>query len=122
MQDLKTGHLLHASPRAQFYGQMIGSVVSIFVSAIAYNLYTRVYAIPGPLFPAPTAYVWLSFARLIGSGSGLPDHAKTFLINAAVIATLVASVKVRALATGKWWAKWIPSGVAFAIGTFIHAE
>ena len=119
MQDLKTGHLLHASPRAQFYGQMIGSVVSIFVSAIAYNLYTRVYAIPGPLFPAPTAYVWLSFARLIGSGNGLPDHAKIFVINAAVITTLVASFKVSALAKGKWWAKWIPSGVAFAIGTFI---
>ncbi|CAE6447144.1 unnamed protein product [Rhizoctonia solani] len=116
MQDLKTGHLLHASPRAQFYGQMIGSVVSIFVSAVAYNLYTRVYAIPGPQFPAPTAYVWLSFARLIGSGKGLPDHTKPFIINAAVIAALIASFKVQALSRGKWWAKWIPSGVAFAIG------
>ncbi|KAJ1307878.1 hypothetical protein OPQ81_001958 [Rhizoctonia solani] len=116
MQDLKTGHLLHASPRAQFYGQMIGSVVSIFVSAVAYNLYTRAYAIPGPQFPAPTAYVWLSFARLIGSGNGLPDHTKPFIINAAVITTILTSFKVQALSRGKWWAKWIPSGVAFAIG------
>ncbi|CAE6414382.1 unnamed protein product [Rhizoctonia solani] len=116
MQDLKTGHLLHASPRAQFYGQMIGSVVSIFVSAVAYNLYTRAYVIPGPQFPAPTAYVWLSFARLIGSGNGLPDHTKPFIINAAIIAALIASFKVQALGRGKWWAKWIPSGVAFAIG------
>ncbi|CCO31732.1 Putative oligopeptide transporter YGL114W [Rhizoctonia solani AG-1 IB] len=115
MQDLKTGHLLHASPRAQFYGQMIGSVLSIFVSAIAYNLYTRAYAIPGPQFPAPTAYVWLSFARLIGSGGGLPDHTKPFIINAAVIAALTAGFKVQALSRGSWWAKWIPSGVAFAI-------
>ncbi|KAH7341438.1 oligopeptide transporter [Rhizoctonia solani] len=116
MQDLKTGHLLHASPRAQFYGQMIGSVVSIFVSAVAYNLYTRAYAIPGPQFPAPTAYVWLSFARLIGSGKGLPDHTKPFIINAAVIAASIAGFKVQASSRGKWWAKWIPSGVAFAIG------
>ncbi|KAF8674098.1 oligopeptide transporter [Rhizoctonia solani] len=116
MQDLKTGHLLHASPRAQFYGQMIGSVLSIFVSAIAYNLYTRAYTIPGPQFPAPTAYVWLSFARLIGSGGGLPDHIKPFIINAAVITALIASFKAQALTRGKWWAKWIPSGVAFAIG------
>jgi uncharacterized oligopeptide transporter (OPT) family protein len=95
---------------------MIGSVLSIFVSAIAYNLYTRAYAIPGPQFPAPTAYVWLSFARLIGSGGGLPDHTKPFIINAAVIAALTAGFKVQALSRGSWWAKWIPSGVAFAIG------
>ena len=65
MQDLKTGHLLRASPRAQFFGQMIGSVLSIFVTATAYNMYTKAYPIPGPTFPAPTAYVWLSLARLL---------------------------------------------------------
>lgn len=32
MQDLKTGHLCGASPRAQFYGQLIGSSVSIVVT------------------------------------------------------------------------------------------
>ncbi|KAG5640926.1 hypothetical protein DXG03_006622 [Asterophora parasitica] len=65
MQDLKTGHLLHASPRAQFYGQLIGSSVSILVTTTAFTLYNRAYVIPGPSFPAPTAYVWLSLARLL---------------------------------------------------------
>lgn len=65
MQDLKTGHLIHASPRAQFYGQLIGSSLSILVSASAYTLYQKAYSIPGPSFPAPTAYVWLSVARLL---------------------------------------------------------
>jgi OPT family oligopeptide transporter len=32
MQDLKTGHLLKASPKAQFYGQMIGSFASVFIA------------------------------------------------------------------------------------------
>jgi OPT family oligopeptide transporter len=32
MQDLKTGHLLKASPKAQFYGQMIGSFASAFIA------------------------------------------------------------------------------------------
>lgn len=45
MQDLKTGALLQASPRSQFYGQMIGSLASIFVSAGAYKLYTSVYQV-----------------------------------------------------------------------------
>jgi uncharacterized oligopeptide transporter (OPT) family protein len=76
MQDLKTGHLLHASPRAQFYGQLIGSSVSIPVTATAYYLYTRAYTIPGPEFPAPTAYVWLSLARLLR---------RSFIIFASVV-------------------------------------
>jgi uncharacterized oligopeptide transporter (OPT) family protein len=65
MQDLKTGHLIHASPRAQFYGQLIGSCLSIIVTSVAYSLYNRAYDIPGPSFPAPTAYVWLGLARLL---------------------------------------------------------
>ena len=71
MQDLKTGHLLQASPRAQFYGQLIGSGVSIVVTATAYSLYTRAYPIPGPTFPAPTAYVWLSLARLLSMSTSV---------------------------------------------------
>lgn len=65
MQDLKTGHLMHVSPRAQFYGQLIGSFGSIIFATTAFVLYQRAYAIPGPSFPAPTAYVWLSLARLL---------------------------------------------------------
>ena len=78
MQDLKTGHLIHASPRAQFYGQLVGSALSILVTTTAYTFYTRAYAIPGPEFPTPTAYVSLlvvhrtfcfNFARRIRCGS-----------------------------------------------------
>lgn len=65
MQDLKTGHLIQASPRAQFYGQIIGSTLSIFVTVTAYTLYNKAYTIPGPSFPAPTAYIWLGLARLL---------------------------------------------------------
>jgi uncharacterized oligopeptide transporter (OPT) family protein len=58
MQDLKTGALLRASPRSQFYGQMIGSAASVFVSTAAYKLYKSVYEIPGPAFRVPTAAIW----------------------------------------------------------------
>ena len=57
MQDLKTGHLLGASPKVQFYGQVIGSLWSAVISAGIYKLYTKVYVIPGPLFQIPTAQV-----------------------------------------------------------------
>ncbi|KIK63019.1 hypothetical protein GYMLUDRAFT_41321 [Collybiopsis luxurians FD-317 M1] len=115
MQDLKTGHLLGAAPRALFYGQLIGSVVSIFVTTTAYSLYMRAYPIPGPSFPAPTAYVWLSFARLLRDGQ-LPPNSSIFMIIFAAIFGLVAALKFYATKKQIWWAKWIPSGVAFAIG------
>lgn len=115
MQDLKTGHLLHASPRAQFYGQMLGSTLSIFVSATAYRLYAAAYSIPSPAFPTPTAYVWLSLARLL-KNSALPPHSAAFMAWFSVGAAVVSATKVRANAQDRPWARWIPSGVAFAIG------
>ncbi|KZO96613.1 oligopeptide transporter [Calocera viscosa TUFC12733] len=115
MQDLKTGHLLHTSPRAQLYSQLLGSLFSIFVTVGAYDLYKRAYPIPGPAFPAPTAYVWLSLARLLRDGS-LPPQSGKFMLASAGLAIAVAALKVRAQRSGYAWAKWVPSGVAFAIG------
>ncbi|KAH7106261.1 OPT superfamily oligopeptide transporter [Auriculariales sp. MPI-PUGE-AT-0066] len=115
MQDLKTGHLLHASPRAQFYGQLVGSALSIVVTTTAYSLYTRAYTIPGKEFPAPSSYVWLNLARLLRDGS-LPPHTGQFMIAFGLATAVLAGAKVYARATGSPWAKYIPSGVAFAIG------
>ena len=74
MQDLKTGHLMGAAPKAQFYGQMIGSAAGAVISAAVYKLYTSVYEVPGGMFQVPTAYVWIFTARLV-TGQGLPDMA-----------------------------------------------
>ncbi|KAI0667830.1 OPT oligopeptide transporter [Trametes maxima] len=115
MQDLKTGHLIRASPRAQFYGQLIGSCLSIVVTTTAYTLYQRAYEIPGPSFPAPTAYVWLGLARLLRDGE-LPEKSGLFMAIFALFFSAVAAVKTYAARGGSPYAKWIPSGVAFAIG------
>jgi uncharacterized oligopeptide transporter (OPT) family protein len=55
MQDLKTGSLLKASPRSQFYGQMIGSLASVFVSVGAYKLYSTVYEVSKRIYGNTTA-------------------------------------------------------------------
>ncbi|CAL1715806.1 unnamed protein product [Somion occarium] len=115
MQDLKTGHLIRASPRAQFYGQLIGSSLSIIVTTTAYTLYNRAYQIPGPSFPAPTAYVWLGLARLLRDGE-LPEKSNVFMLSFGIIFALIAAAKTHATLRRRWYAKWIPSGVAFAIG------
>ncbi|KAG6813404.1 hypothetical protein H0H92_011382 [Tricholoma furcatifolium] len=115
MQDLKTGHLLHASPRSQFYGQLVGSLVSIVVTATAYTLYNKAYTIPGPSFPAPTAYVWLSLARLLRDGE-LPVHSAAFMITFSLFFGTLSTIKTIAGRKRHWVSHWIPSGVAFAIG------
>lgn len=132
MQDLKTGHLIQASPRAQFYGQLIGSTISIPVTVTAFVLYNKAYTIPGPTFPAPTAYVWLNLARLLrgslalqavttlltgrtGDGN-LPEKSAIFMLSSAIVFALISAFKTHASRRRLWYAKWIPSGVAFAIG------
>ncbi len=133
MQDLKTGHLVGASPRSQFYGQLLGSTFGIFVATLAYKLYDQAYQIPGPEFQAPTAAMWLSLARLVNTGH-LPAQVDKFMIASAaifavtgVVRTLARSRKLRQQEQGPdaaaaeqpaWvrYADYLPSGIAFAVG------
>ena len=116
MQDFKTGHLLGASPRAQFISQLIGSFASIFATATFYNVYTKAYQIPGPNFPAPTAYVWLNLARFLRAGE-LPPKTGIFMTLFGALFAVLAVLKLRKKAEHPAkWSQWVPSGVAFAIG------
>ncbi|KAM3537726.1 hypothetical protein ARSEF1564_009350 [Beauveria bassiana] len=115
MQDLKTGHLLGASPKAQFWGQMIGATAGAVLSAFIYRLYTRIYEIPGDLFQVPTAYVWIFTARLV-TGQGLPYMAKEWAIAAGALFACVTVL--RTVAVGKSWRSWIPGGIAVAVGMY----
>ena len=113
MQDLKTGHLLGAAPRAQFWGQMIGSFVGAIVSAGVYKLYTSVYEVTQGMFPVPTAYVWIFTARLV-TGQGLPDMAWQWALGAGLLFVLLTAARVKG--QGKWWQAWVPGGIAVAVG------
>jgi OPT family oligopeptide transporter len=124
LQDLKTGHLLGASPKAQFYGQLIGSGVGAVVSAVVYKLYTRVYKIPGGLFQVPTGFVWIFTARLV-TGQGLPEKTPQFAIGAAIIWSLFtmlrlygASVRKSDGTKGAGWVPYVPGGIAVAVGMY----
>lgn len=115
MQDLKTGHLTGAAPRAQFWGQMIGSLAGAIISAGVYKLYTSVYKIPGGLFQVPTAYVWIFTARLV-TGKGLPYMAWQWALGAGLLFVALTAMRVRG--QGKWWQAWIPGGIAVAVGMY----
>ncbi|EPS25278.1 hypothetical protein PDE_00211 [Penicillium oxalicum 114-2] len=124
MQDLKTGHLLGASPKAQFYGQMIGSLVGAVLSTAVYKMYVNVYEIPGDMFQTPTAYVWIFTARLV-TGEGLPDMAWQASVIAGAVWALLTAIRIMAaaprfLSNGQppAWRNMIPGGIAVAVGMF----
>ncbi|KAM0486751.1 hypothetical protein ACHAPX_000014 [Trichoderma viride] len=115
MQDLKTGHLLGAAPKAQFWGQIIGATCGALFSAFAYRIYTAVYEIPGKLFQVPTAYVWIFTARLV-TGQGLPYMAKEWATGAGLL--FAVTTLARTLSVGKRWRSLIPGGIAVAVGMY----
>ncbi|KAF4547675.1 Oligopeptide transporter-like protein [Elsinoe fawcettii] len=115
LQDLKTGHLLGASPKAQFYGQILGSAVGAVVSAAVYKLYTNVYDVPGGMFQVPTAYVWVFTARLV-TGQGLPDKAAEWAAGAAVVFTVFTVLRI--YGKEKFWRDFVPGGIAVAVGMY----
>ncbi|KAE8375163.1 OPT oligopeptide transporter protein-domain-containing protein [Aspergillus bertholletiae] len=126
MQDLKTGHLLGASPKAQFYGQMIGSLVGAVLSTAVYKMYVNVYEVPGPMFQTPTAYVWIFTARLV-TGQGLPPmawEASSIAGAVFVVITILRIFGTSSIANGgkphatAWWRSYIPGGIAVAVGIF----
>lgn len=126
MQDLKTGHILGASPKAQFYGQMIGSLVGAVLSTVVYKMYVSVYEVPGPMFQTPTAYVWIFTARLV-TGQGLPEMAWQASLVAGAIFVVVTVLRIAAsspMANGGQpgvtapWKAWVPGGIAVAVGIF----
>ncbi|KAE8353633.1 OPT superfamily oligopeptide transporter [Aspergillus coremiiformis] len=126
MQDLKTGHLLGASPKAQFYGQIIGSLFGAVLSTAVYKMYVNVYEVPGPMFQTPTAYVWIFTARLV-TGQGLPPmawEAASIAGAAFVVITILRIIGASSIANGgkqdtaACWRAWIPGGIAVAVGIF----
>uniref|UniRef100_A0A0L0NW13 Oligopeptide transporter n=1 Tax=Candidozyma auris TaxID=498019 RepID=A0A0L0NW13_CANAR len=119
MQDLKTGHLLGASPKAQFAAQMIGTVYSVFVSSIMYKVYNSVYEIPSQTFRIPTAVVWIDCSRLV-TGEGLPPHAFEFCILFGAVFGLISAVKniLPSHSRHHKYLKYLPNGVAVGIGIY----
>ncbi|KAK7752369.1 OPT superfamily [Diatrype stigma] len=117
MQDLKTGHLLGAAPRAQFWGQVVGATAGAVVSAFIYRLYTAVYDVPGGLFQVPTAFVWIFTARLV-TGEGLPPRAREFALAAAALFAASTFVRARAGPAARPWLPYVPGGIAVAVGMY----
>ncbi|CAI5760748.1 unnamed protein product [Candida verbasci] len=119
IQDLKTGHLIGASPKAQFIAQIIGTFYSIFLSSIMYKVYNSIYEIPGSLFRIPTAIIWIDCSRLV-SGEGLPEKAGVCAIIFGLMFGVISLIKNIVPKKSKYykWLIYLPNGVAVGIGIY----
>ncbi|RLV84799.1 putative oligopeptide transporter [Meyerozyma sp. JA9] len=119
MQDLKTGHLIGASPRAQFVAQIIGTLYSVVLSSVMYGIYNTVYEIPSDTYRIPTAVVWVDCARLV-TGEGLPPMAFEFSIFFGVVFGLISLLKNLYHRKHKVQKVlvYLPNGVAVGVGIY----
>ncbi|KAG7662118.1 OPT8 [[Candida] subhashii] len=119
MQDLKTGHMIGASPKAQFQAQIVGTLYSVVLSSVMYRVYNSMYEIPGDVFRIPTAVIWVDCSRLV-TGQGLPPKAFEFSLAFGVVFGVISFLKNTVGMESKLhkWLVFLPSGVAVGIGIY----
>lgn len=117
MQDLKTGHLLGASPRKQFIAQLVGICAGVVLVVPVYNHFTRAWELGGEKLPAPAAMAWKAMAELLAGGFDmLPPHATQALAIAAIVGAILPVLR-----RNETLKPYLPSGLAMGIAFIIPA-
>jgi uncharacterized oligopeptide transporter (OPT) family protein len=117
MQDLKTGHLLGASPRKQFIAQLFGICAGVIFVVPVYNIFTAGYELGGDKLPAPAAMAWKAMAEILAKGfDALPPQAVMAVLFAGLVG--IAIPLLRKIERIK---NWVPSGLAMGIAFIIPA-
>ena len=127
LSDLKTTHLLRAAPRVQFYAQMIGALVSIFMSVGMYILFSEAYPCINNLegqarcsFPAPDVGAWRAIAVAVTSPTlPVPPSSGYTSIAFGIIAVIITVVKYRYVPVEKH--VWVPNLNAIGIAFILNA-
>ena len=118
MQDLKTGHMLGASPRKQIIAQCIGILAGVAIVVPVYALFDRVNDIGAANgeYPAPAAHAWKAMAELLSKGlDALPTNAGWAVLAGFIFGAALPTF--RKLAPSM--AGYVPSGLAFGIAFLV---
>ncbi|KDQ62137.1 hypothetical protein JAAARDRAFT_121385 [Jaapia argillacea MUCL 33604] len=125
--DLKTTHLLGASPRVQLYAQCVGALVSVFMSAGMFVLFATAYPCIISLeqtgicsFPAPDVASWRAVAVAVSSPTlPIPPSSGYTAIGLGIAAILTTVIKYRYVPVEKH--QWVPNfnaiGIAFILNS-----
>ncbi|MEO5988412.1 MAG: OPT family oligopeptide transporter [Candidatus Eisenbacteria bacterium] len=115
LTDLKSGYLLGANPRQQFFAQFFGVLAGGFIVVPAFFfLIPDASLLGGEKWPAPAALVWRGVAELLAKGpSALPHSAQIGLAIGAVLGVVLVMLE-------KWFPKHLkyipsPTGLGMAM-------
>lgn len=119
MGDLKTGHMLGASPRKQFLAQLVGIAAGVLVVVPIYLLVTAGGIGDGnPDLPAPSAQAWKATAELVAVGfDALPPYAIWGVLGGLLFGIAVPLLRRLVPAAERF----LPSAMAFGIAFIIPA-
>ncbi len=119
LTDIKSGHLLGASPRRQVIAQLFGVVVGAGCCVPAYQFLVQSAPLGSPELPAPAAAAWRGMAEFLASGAhNLPLFALPASIAAGVLGIVIAVVD-------ELWPKlrrWTPSATGIGLAFVIDAQ
>ncbi|KXN73316.1 OPT superfamily oligopeptide transporter [Conidiobolus coronatus NRRL 28638] len=124
VSDLKTGHVLRASPRSQFYGQFWGSVTGVFAAVVMFWLFAKAY--PCVLvtakddsycqFTAPAAATWAAVTKVLvtdKNDSKIPASSGWASLAGGILTVIVVILKHK---LAPKYAQWFPNMSAFGMG------
>lgn len=120
LTDLKSGYLLGAKPRQQFYAQFFGVLAGSAFVVPAFRLLVPDHTVIGTAqWPAPGAISWASVAKVLAKGvSELPVPSR-WLILAGGLTGIVMVLIERAFPKKK---PYIPSAIGFGLAFTLPAS
>jgi len=116
MQDLKTGHMVGASPRKQYLSQLIGIGAGVAVVVPLFFLFLP--QIGTEQLPAPAAMAWKAVAEVLSKGlDTLPPMAIEAGIGGLVVGAALPILRTAVPTVGRY----LPNGLAMGIAIIVPA-
>lgn len=113
LTDLKSGYLLGAKPRHQFFAQFFGVLAGTAVVVPVYLLLIPdASALGEDKYPAPGAQTWAAVAKLLAKGVGSIHPTARIGLIAGGLVGIILVILVQLFPKHK---KWIPSPIALGL-------
>jgi OPT family oligopeptide transporter len=111
--DLKSGYILGAKPRQQFFAQLFGVAAGTLACVPAYNLLVPNADVLGTKFAAPAALIWKATAEVLSFGlQAIPPSALNVAVYTIIFGIAVTLLEHFVPASRKW----LPSPTGLGLG------
>jgi OPT family oligopeptide transporter len=122
MQDLKTGRLLGASPKKQFFAQLLGIATGSVVTVLVFVKAFPIEVIGTKKYPAPAVQTWKGMAELLTDPKGL-SNLPPYTLHAMAVAAVLAIIFTLAGELGTDRVKrWVPSATGLGLSFILPAS